>query len=106
MSTPTTTSTFGGHDEPSNQPRPATMTNDLERYLTKPELAAMFKVTTRTIDSWQTKGLPFRKLFGGAVRFKLSEIQEYFDENWRVAVGSSWRPRRRAQQTILAGGAL
>lgn len=46
-------------------------------YLTKPEVARMFRITPRTLDQWQAAGrLPFFKL-GRTVRYKLSDIEAH-----------------------------
>jgi excisionase family DNA binding protein len=55
-----------------------------EVLLTKAEIAARFKVTSRTIDTWMRKRLlPFRKI-GRTVRFDWTEVSEHlrsFDNN-------------------------
>jgi excisionase family DNA binding protein len=60
-------------------------------YITKTEIAARLKVTSRTIDSWMAKGLvPFRKV-GRTVRFDWVEVREYLKA----------RSRRPAVETPL-----
>jgi hypothetical protein len=50
------------------------MTHD--EFITKAQLAARMKVTTRTIDSWMVKGyVPSRKI-GRTVRFSWTEVCE------------------------------
>jgi excisionase family DNA binding protein len=52
-----------------------------DEFITKAELAARMKVTTRTIDSWMAKGyVPFRKI-GRTVRFSWSEVCERVPAN-------------------------
>jgi excisionase family DNA binding protein len=47
-----------------------------DEFITKAQLAARMKVTTRTIDSWMAKGyVPFRKI-GRTVRFSWAEVCE------------------------------
>lgn len=54
-----------------------------EDELTKQQLAAMMKVTPRTIERWEKKGMPIaRRLWGGsgAPRYHLSACREWHDE--------------------------
>jgi excisionase family DNA binding protein len=45
-----------------------------ERYLTKPQVAEMFQISTRSVDDWMKKRLlPFAKI-GRTVRFRASDI--------------------------------
>ncbi len=54
-----------------------------DKYLTKKEVAALFRVTPRTIDDWMVKRyLPYFKL-GRNVRFRKSEIDAQLDESHR-----------------------
>ena len=56
-----------------------------QQYATKADVARMFQVTVRTIDSWIARGLvPFRKI-GRTVRFSLDEIEQFHRENYRVS---------------------
>ena len=53
--------------------------------LTKRQIAARMKVTTRTIDAWMQKGLiPYRKI-GRTVRFMSGEVDERFAGQTRQA---------------------
>lgn len=45
-------------------------------------IASELQVSSRTIQTWRKKfGLPFKKI-GGALRFDLEEVREWF-KNWR-----------------------
>ncbi len=53
-------------------------------YLTKIEVAQLFQLSTRTIDSWITQGrLPYYRI-GRTIRFRRSDIREYLDRHYRV----------------------
>ena len=46
---------------------------------TKPEIAAHYVVSERTIERWMRDGFPYDKPFaGGSVRFRLSECETWF----------------------------
>lgn len=50
-----------------------------EQPCTKAQVAAHFRVSTRTISRWMDRGMPFDKPFeGGSVRFRLSECDQWF----------------------------
>jgi excisionase family DNA binding protein len=52
--------------------------------LTKKELAARLKVTVRTVENWQRRGvLPYIKI-GKVVLFEYSEVLEFLKANFRV----------------------
>jgi excisionase family DNA binding protein len=54
-------------------------------YLTKADVAKLFKVTTRTIDAWMARRLlPYFKI-GRTVRFTSTGIEEFINTNCRVA---------------------
>lgn len=58
--------------------------NPESEYLTKIEVAQLFKLTTRCIDSWIALGrLPYYKI-GRTIRFRRSDIREYLDRHYRV----------------------
>lgn len=42
------------------------------------EIAEYFKVTERTVQNWQAKGMPFKK-FGRIVRFELEEVLQWLE---------------------------
>ncbi len=53
-------------------------------YLTKIEVAQLFQLSTRTIDSWIAQGrLPYYRI-GRTIRFRRSDIREYLDRHYRV----------------------
>ena len=55
-----------------------------DRLITKAEVAAYVRKTTRTIDAWMAAGiLPYYKI-GRSVLFKLSDVQQHLDQNFRV----------------------
>ena len=49
-----------------------------ERYIDKRELAEILQVSVRWIDSHREAGMPSYK-FGRGVRFRLSEVVNYFE---------------------------
>jgi len=54
-----------------------------ESYSTKQEVANVFSVTTRTVDAWMRDGkIPYFKI-GRTVRFSLSDIRAYLEQNFR-----------------------
>jgi excisionase family DNA binding protein len=48
-----------------------------EKYLTRKEVAARFKVDVRTIDNWRVKYQMPHYCVGGQVRFKGSEVDAW-----------------------------
>lgn len=57
----------------------------MSQLLTKTEVAAYAQCTTRCIDNWMKLGyLPYFKI-GRTVRFKVSDVDAYLIENFRVA---------------------
>ena len=55
-----------------------------EKYLTKVEVAALVRKTTRTVDAWMALGLlPYYKI-SRTVLFRLSDVQRHLDQNFRV----------------------
>ena len=57
----------------------------MSQLLTKTEVAAYAQCTTRCIDNWMKLGyLPYFKI-GRTVRFKVSDVEAYLSENFRVA---------------------
>lgn len=55
------------------------------RLLTKPELAGYLRVSTRTLDNYVRRGMPYRPC-GGAKRFELAPVQDWLalDEQKRL----------------------
>lgn len=55
------------------------------RLLTKPELAGYLRVSTRTLDNYVRRGMPYRPC-GGAKRFELAPVQDWLalDEQRRL----------------------
>ncbi len=58
---------------------------DERGYVTKQELAAHFRKSTRTIERWETKGdIPLGvKLLGAEKRWKLDEVERYLDKRFK-----------------------
>ncbi|MEK7676555.1 MAG: helix-turn-helix domain-containing protein [Verrucomicrobiota bacterium] len=55
-----------------------------DRYLSKVHVADLLGVTPRTVDNFMRRGLiPFAKI-GRTVRFRLVDIQQHVDQNFRV----------------------
>jgi hypothetical protein len=50
-----------------------------EPYLTKRDPARRYRVTTRTIEIWQSKGMPSR-LRGGKRLYRESEVEAWHEE--------------------------
>ena len=48
-----------------------------EKYLTRKEVAARFKVDVRTIDNWRVKYQMPHYCVGGQVRFKESQVEAW-----------------------------
>src|SRR5688500_3798200 len=52
--------------------------------ITKEEVAKHFRVTVRTIENWQRRGVvPYVKI-GKVVRFKVSDIEKYWSKHFTV----------------------
>jgi hypothetical protein len=51
----------------------------LPRLVPKPDIAQRYKVSTRTIDSWMTQGLPYRKISSKTVPFDPGETDAWVD---------------------------
>jgi hypothetical protein len=49
-----------------------------EPFLTKRDLAQHYRVTVRTIETWQSKGMPSR-LRGGKRLYRLSEVEAWHE---------------------------
>ena len=61
----------------------------VQSYATKTDVARLFQVTTRTIDSWLARGLlPSRKI-GRTVRFSLAEIEQHQREHFLIGSRST-----------------
>lgn len=65
------------------------MTNETEfqtlRYLNKSDVAELLGVTVRTVENMMTHGLlPYFKIGGKCVRFRLDDIQTHLDSTCRV----------------------
>jgi predicted DNA-binding transcriptional regulator AlpA len=56
-----------------------------EPLVTKKETAAHIRMTSRTVENLMLKGLPHYKLGPRRTRFKLSEIDAWLTEKFRVA---------------------
>lgn len=69
----------------------------MSQLLTKTEVAAYARCTTRCIDNWMKLGyLPYFKI-GRTVRFKVSDVDAYLTEHFRV------ERRSRSAQVGLNG---
>jgi excisionase family DNA binding protein len=65
-------------------PQSATVAVEQDGFLTKKELALRLKITTRTIENWQRRGvLPFVKV-GKVVLFHWPDVVEHLKANYRV----------------------
>jgi excisionase family DNA binding protein len=54
-------------------------------FLTKTEVAKSLKITTRTLETWMSRGfIPFYKI-GRTVRFKMKVVEEHLKHNCLVA---------------------
>ena len=57
----------------------------LPRYLNKCDVAELLGVTVRTVDNLMTRGLlPYLKIGGKCVRFRLDDIEKHLDSTCRV----------------------
>jgi len=55
-------------------------TAEMETYMTINELAKHLRMAPQTVRKWTRKSdIPFRKI-GGAIRFRLSEIEKWVDD--------------------------
>lgn len=59
---------------------------NLAALLTKEELADHWKVTTRTIENFQARGLPFYRLGPRRNRYSLEAVTVWMDRHCRVTV--------------------
>ena len=54
-----------------------------EKLLTEAEVAEILKVQRQTLSLWRSrggKGPDYRKLSGGAIRYKYNEVMKWIDE--------------------------
>lgn len=54
-----------------------------EGFLTKPEIARHYAVTTTTIDTWSRDGLPWHRV-GARRKFRLSETDAWMQSTGRL----------------------
>ena len=47
----------------------------MSEFMTKKEVAAYFKVSTRTIDRWKSRGLLKARKLGSIVRFRREDLE-------------------------------
>ena len=47
------------------------------------EVAKYLKVTERTVQNWQSEGMPYKK-FGRIVRFDLKEVMRWLEEKEEI----------------------
>ena len=60
-------------------------TADGHLLLTKPEVATRLRKTTRTIDTYMTRGiLPYFKI-GRSVLFNWTDVQRHLDKHFRIS---------------------
>lgn len=69
------------------------MTNETEirvpKYLNKTDVAELLGVTVRTVENMMVRGLlPYLKIGGKCVRFRLDDIQAHLDSTCRVVRSS------------------
>jgi hypothetical protein len=57
---------------------------ELEKLLTKTDVARICQVTPRCVDNWQRKGLLVFYKFGRTVRFRLGDLQAHWDAHFRI----------------------
>lgn len=68
-----------------------------QKYLTKNEMAAVFRITPRTLDSWCSAGrIPFCRIGGRTIRFDLDAVVAH------VAASHGIRATTRARKPIAA----
>ena len=51
-----------------------------EPWTRKAQLARHFSVSERTVERWQTAGMPFRKVSRGLVMFRISECEQWAEQ--------------------------
>jgi hypothetical protein len=73
-------------------PSPATQPPEHRRLHTKNETARHYGVTTRTIDNWIKRDMPYRPC-GGAKRFDLDDVDAWLERDEQA------RLRRRQDDT-------
>ncbi len=56
-----------------------------EDFVDKKTVAAHIKMTTRTVEHWQRRGLPHYKMGARRTRYKLSEVDAYVAERFQAA---------------------
>ncbi len=71
---------------PTQDTNAAEKTNfEIKAYLTKGDVAALLRVTVRTIDEWMSRGLlPYLKV-GRTVRFKAADVESHLATHFRIA---------------------
>ena len=64
--------------------KPETHSGTRQQLLTKAQVALYVQCTPRCIDNWMRRGyLPYLKI-GRAVRFRITDLEAYLEENFRV----------------------
>ena len=59
----------------------------VEKLLTKRDVAARLRKTTRTVETWMAIGhIPYYKI-GRSVLFRWSDVESFLDANYRVCAG-------------------
>jgi excisionase family DNA binding protein len=54
-------------------------TNTQDGLLTKKEIAQFLRLTTRSVEHWQKRGLPHFKLGARRVRYRLADVQAFLE---------------------------
>jgi len=61
-----------------------------QKFLNTGQMAAMFGIKPNTAEIWRVRGIgPKFCKFGGAVRYRLSDLEAYIDEQTRTCTGQS-----------------
>lgn len=70
----------------------------LKKYTNKKEIAALFSVSTRTVERWCTRGLPCITIGanGTVRRFKLAAVEEWLEAQSEVEKPSTQPEAREA----------
>jgi hypothetical protein len=56
--------------------------NDKLPLLTKAEIAKHLRFTTRTVEHWLTRGLPHLRLGNRATRFRVRDVEDFFEAQY------------------------
>lgn len=53
-------------------------------FLDNADVAQMFKVTSKTVSNWRSKGIIKHQVIGGKIYYKLSDIQSLFKDKQKT----------------------